>query len=208
MMAYFRGIIGSAAWVTVAAMALSFGARAEEAEDPHAHHHHHEAMAGVRSIAGYTIPAIKLVRDDDKTVLLADEINDGRPVVLNFIYTTCTSICPLSSQILSQLQSKLGSNRDRVHLMSISIDPEQDTPPRLLEYAKKFNAGPSWQHYTGTLAASNAAQKAFDVYRGDKMSHTPVTLIRPAPGDPWLRIDGFATADSLLAELHDLTASR
>ena len=41
--------------------------------------------------------------------------------------------------------------------MSISIDPEQDTPVRLREYAHKYHAGPGWQHYTGTLAASRAA---------------------------------------------------
>ncbi len=192
----------------VAAMALALCAHAEEAEDPHAHHRHHEAMAGVRSTADYHVPPVKLVRDDGKSVSLADEMNDGRAVVLTFIYTTCTSICPLSSQILSQLQSKLGAHRDHVHLMSVSIDPEQDTPPRLKEYAKKFNAGPSWQHYTGTVAASAAVQRAFDVYRGDKMSHTPVTLLRAAPGKPWVRIDGFASADSLLAELHQFMASR
>lgn len=156
----------------------------------------------------YAVPPVKLVRADGKTVSLAEELDDGRPVVMNFIYTTCTSICPLSSQTLSQLQSKLGSLRDKVHLVSISIDPEQDTPARLVEYAKKFRAGPQWQHYTGTVMASTATQRAFDVYRGGKMSHTPVTLLRAAPGKPWVRIDGFATADNLLDELREVVASR
>jgi protein SCO1/2 len=178
-------------------------------EDPHAHHHHHQQeMAGVRSVVDYATPAVKLTRDDGKAVLFTDELNDGRPVVLTFIYTTCTSICPLSSQILSQLQTKLGTEREHVHLMSVSIDPEHDTPARLKDYAKKFSAGPAWQHYTGTVAASTTVQRAFDVYRGDKMSHTPVTLLRPAPGKPWVRIDGFASADSLLTELQQFTASR
>jgi protein SCO1/2 len=106
------------------------------------------------------------------------------------------------------VQQRLGDNRDRVHLMSISIDPEQDTPARLREYAKTFHAGPEWHHYTGTLAASQAAQRAFDVYRGNKMDHAPATLVRPSPGAPWVRINGFATADQLLAELPVLTASR
>ena len=51
-----------------------------------------------------------------------------------------------------QLQEMLGEERNKVHMISISIDPEQDTPTRLREYAKKFGAGPAWQHYTGTLA--------------------------------------------------------
>lgn len=155
-----------------------------------------------RSLSNYVVPALKLVRDDGKQVVLADELNDGRTVVLNFIYTTCTGICPLASHVFSELQHSLGAERERVHLVSISIDPEEDTPSRLRAYARKFDAGPGWQHYTGSVTASKAAQRAFDVYRGDKMAHTPVTFVRTAPGTPWVRLDGFATADMLLKELH------
>jgi protein SCO1/2 len=150
------------------------------------------------STAQYLVPAVRLVRDDGKVISLPEEMNDGRPVVLNFIFTTCSSICPLMSQILAQFDRTLGTDRDRVHLMSISIDPEQDTPVRLREYARKFHAGPEWQHYTGTVEASLAAQRAFNVWRGDKMSHGPVTLVRAAPGEPWLRIEGFITPAELV----------
>ncbi len=187
----------------------AFGADSADAGDAHAHHHMaHSMRQTTRQTAEYVIPEISLVRDDGKTVSLPDELNDGRPVVLNFIYTTCTEICPLVSHTLAQLQDALGADRDRVHLVSISIDPEQDTPARLAIYSRKYNAGPEWQHYSGTLAASIAAQRAFDAYRGDKMNHTPVTFLRSAPGKPWVRIDGFATADELLRELHAMIASR
>jgi protein SCO1/2 len=188
-----------------AALMASFALRAAAADpaaDPHAGRHPPPAATVIRSTANYSVPPIKLVRDDGKSVSLADELNDGRPVVLNFIYTTCSGICPLASHIFSQLQHKLGADRDGVHLVSISIDPEEDTPARLRDYASRYLAGPSWQHYTGTMAASIAAQRVFEVYRGDKMGHTPVTLIRVAPGAPWVRFDGFATADMLLQELH------
>lgn len=177
--------------------------------DAHAAHHpgsieaQPSAPAGVsRTLSNYVVPALKVVRDDGKQVMLTDELNDGRPVVLNFIYTTCSGICPLASHVFSELQHSLGPERDRVHLVSISIDPEEDRPARLRAYARKFEAGPEWQHYTGTVAASVAAQRAFDVYRGDKMGHTPVTFVRTAPGAPWTRFDGFATAEMLLRELH------
>jgi protein SCO1/2 len=127
-------------------------------------------------------------------------LNDGRPVVLNFVYTSCTTICPMSSQVFEQFQDELGGAREAVHLVSISIDPEQDTPARLREYAGRFHALKGWDHYSGTLAASLAVQRAFNAYRGDKMSHIPLTLVRAAPGKPWVRFDGFARADDLLAE--------
>jgi len=160
-----------------------------------------------RSTVNYQTPEVTLVRGDGKRVSLARELDDGRPVLLNFIFTTCSSICPLTSRTLEEFQSKLGSEAVKVHLMSISIDPEQDTPARLTEYAQKFHAGPGWQYYTGTVAASVTAQKAFDVYRGEKMSHTPVTLMRAAPGRPWLRIEGFVTPDELVHDYHNLLVS-
>ena len=160
------------------------------------------------SIREYAVPAVRLVRADGKVVSLPEEMNDGRPVVLNFIFTTCRTICPLMSSVFSQFERRLGAEADKVHLMSISIDPEQDTPARLTEYARKFHAGPEWQHYTGTLDASIKAQRAFDVYRGEKMSHAAVTLMRAAPGKPWLRIEGFVTPDDLVRDYRKLIAAR
>jgi protein SCO1/2 len=158
----------------------------------------------ILSTVNYDIPAISLVRSSGEPVTLTDELNDGRAVMVNFVYTTCPGVCPLSSQVFAGFQRKLGKDRGKVHLVSISIDPEADTPAALTEYAKKFDAGAGWDHYTGSMAASLAAQRAFDVYHGDKMSHTPVTLMRLAPGKPWRRIDGFASADRLLSEYHSL----
>ncbi|EHP42893.1 Sco1/SenC family protein [Cupriavidus basilensis OR16] len=180
-------------------------ARAHDDADPHAHHH---MMRDTHtSTAAYSLPSVTLVRDDGRTVSLKDELDDGRPVVLTFIYTTCTSVCPVISQTLSQLQGELGPNRDKVHMVSISIDPEQDTPSRLREYATKFGAGPEWQHYTGAVAASVATQRAFNVYHEDKMNHRPVVFLRAAPGDSWLRIDGFATADELFLAYQKLVTA-
>jgi protein SCO1/2 len=165
------------------------------------HAHHHIIPPYARRTASYTVPDVTLVRADGRRVQLSDELSDDRAVVLSFIYTSCTTVCPLTSATLADLQDKLGPARDLVHMLSISIDPEFDTPARLREYAARFGAGAAWQHYTGTLAASQRAQRAFDVYRGNKMDHAPVTLVRPQPGDPWVRIDGFATADQLMGEL-------
>ncbi len=199
----------------LAAIAVAIGLAApgvfahddSEGQPTHAHHHH-MAQKITRTTAAYVVPRVTLVRDDGRAVLLTDEMNDGRPVVLTFIYTTCTEVCPLVSHTLAQLQDELGSERDRVHIMSISIDPEEDTPARLAAYARKYGAGPEWQHYSGTLAASIEAQRAFDAYRGEKMDHIPVTFLRAAPGKPWIRIDGFASSDLLLEEIQNMLAAK
>ncbi len=168
-------------------------------------HQHHDVAPGLRrSMADYTLPEAMLVRDDGKRVPLAGELNDGRLVMLNFVFTTCTAICPVTSQVFAETQSRLRGQLERVHMVSISIDPENDTPAQLREYAKRFGAGPQWQHYTGSSAASVAVQKAFATYRGDKMNHQPVTLLRRTAGQPWVRLEGFVSPSELAGEVKAL----
>lgn len=178
--------------------------------DSHAQHHHmiEAPPPVVRSIANYPVPDVALVRADGTRVRLAPELDDGRPVLLDFIYTTCTTICPVLSQTFAEVQKRLGADAGKVKMVSISIDPEEDTPARLTDYSKRLHAGAQWQFYTGTVQASLAAQRAFDAYRGDKMSHTPVTFFRSAPGQPWVRLDGFATPDALVNELRPTVAQK
>ena len=179
------------------------------AGEDHQHHHHHhqqvDARTGpARQVAQYRLPAIDLVRADGATISFPKEIDDGRPVVLNFIYTSCTAICPILSQSFAEFQRKLGPEREQVRMVSISIDPEEDTPRRLSDYAQRFDAGRQWNFYTGSNTASVSLQKAFQAYFGGKMHHRPVTFLRAAPGEPWVRLDGFTSPDELLAEYRRL----
>lgn len=197
-----------AALCAFALIASALGAEPEDVADLHGHHHMMQMMMQTKSLTvDYQVPDVQLVRADGKQVSLAAELNDGRPVVMNFIYTTCNDVCPLSTQTFADLQAKLGNDRDKVHMVSISIDPEQDTPEVLARYAHKYGAKQQWQFYTGTVEASIAVQRAFDAYRGSKMEHNPVTYIRTAPGKPWLRIEGFAKSDELLHGLGNMVTS-
>jgi protein SCO1/2 len=179
------------------------------AANEHAHHGVPKPPSRdlTRTVIDARLPAVQLVRADGHRVGFPSDIDDGRPVFLNFVYTTCTAICPVMTQIFSAFEKQLGADAAKVRLVSVSIDPEQDTPRRLTAYAKQFEAGSGWTFYTGTLEASVAVQKAFGVYRGDKMNHTPLTLIRAAPGRPWVRVDGFVTPDGLLQEYRALATS-
>ena len=155
-------------------------------------------------IANYDVPDVVMVRQDDKKLVFSKELDDGRPVIMNFVFVSCSAICPMLSHVFSKVQNKLDKDGQKVHLISISIDPESDTPATLTEYAKKFAAGSSWDFYTGSREASIALQKAFNVYRGDKMNHTSVILMRAKPGKPWLRVEGFLSPDALISEYRNM----
>jgi len=190
------------------ALVASAGAAVADSSEGHIGAQEERGTAISSSRVTYATPAVRLMRADGKPVSLPGELDDGRPVVMNFIFTTCSSICPLASQTFAEFARELGPDASTVHLVSISVDPEQDTPARLTEYAHKYHAGSEWQFYTGTVDASLSTQRAFDVYRGDKMMHTPVTLLRAAPGQPWLRLEGFVTPNELLHAYRALLAAR
>jgi protein SCO1/2 len=152
------------------------------------------------SSADYLMPDVAVVRQDGKKLSFIKELDDGRPVILNFIFASCSAICPMLTHVFSKVQTKLAKDGKKFHLISISIDPENDTPAKLTEYAKRFEAGPQWDYFTGTIETSIAIQKAFNAYRGDKMNHASVIFMRAAPGKPWLRLDGFVSPDAVIHE--------
>ena len=170
-----------------------------------AHEHHADTGTGAdvglqRSEHNYDLPELKVTRADGRRMSLLDVINDGRPVMLNFIYTSCTAVCPVTSQVFMQVRERLGAERDKLNMVSFSIDPEQDTPHLLTEYAQRFGSAGVWPHYTSSSAAAVEIQRAFGGWRGDKMNHQPTTYLRIARGKPWLRLDGFYSPAALVAE--------
>jgi protein SCO1/2 len=159
-----------------------------------------------RSEHCYKLPDLALVDAGGEQVRLHEVLDPGQPVMLNFIFTTCTTICPVQSAAFRQVQQQLGTEHDQVRMISISIDPEYDTPERLQAYAGRFEAGPQWQFLTGDLAAIVAVQRAFNAYRGNKMSHEPLTLLRASPDTPWVRLDGLVSASDIIREYRQLGA--
>jgi protein SCO1/2 len=140
---------------------------------------------------------IALVDHEGRATTLSRVLDTTKPVLVNFIFTSCTTICPVMSSGFAQLQANLGDARDSVQLVSISIDPETDTVDTLRGYAMKYHAGPSWRLLTGSRASVEAAQRAFGAFRGDKTNHAPVTYIRRSPSAEWESIDGLLSAETL-----------
>ena len=153
-----------------------------------------------RSVKAYQVPDVVLTDFDDRPVRLRELLATNDPVMVNFIFTTCSTICPVTTSVLAEMPVRLGSEGKRLRLISISIDPENDTPLQLKAYARSYQAGERWKFLTGRTADVKNVQMAFESYRGDKMSHEPVTLMRQSSGKSWVRIDGFATPDELVRE--------
>jgi len=94
----------------------------------------------------WSLPDFSLTERSGQTVRLADFA--GKVWVADFFYTTCPGPCPMLSSRLSGVQKSLG-NEPGVRLVSISVDPDKDTPEVLKTYAEKFKAGERWLFLTG-----------------------------------------------------------
>lgn len=175
------------------------------AEDPHAHHRKMmQSDSYKRSMVDYQLPGVELQNKHGNKASFEQFLQHDKTIVLNFIFTSCPTICPVLSAVFSQSQDLFAKEEAHVQLVSISIDPEHDTPSRLLEYANKFNAHDDWQFLTGALSDIVKIQKSFNIYRGNKMNHIPATFILTPHSKQWLRIEGFTNARQLLDEYHRL----
>jgi protein SCO1/2 len=172
------------------------------------HSAHQQMMSAqqryTRVSASYRVPDVSLQNQDGKRIGLAALLSGSEPVALNFIFTTCTTICPVMTATFSRMRKELGPDADGVRMVSISIDPEYDTPTALKEYAGRFNAGPNWSFLTGRFEDIIAVEKAFDAFTGDKTNHRPSTFFRGRGASDWVRIDGLANGSELAKEYREL----
>jgi protein SCO1/2 len=180
-----------------------------KSDDPHAQHSGmmHKQERYVKSSAAYSLPNVPVVNHNGTAENFVDLMAIESPLVLNFIFTSCTTICPVLTATFSQAQQELQAQSAPPAMISISIDPDYDTPTRLSEYAKTFHAGPNWTFLTGSTEDVLEIQKSFDVYRGDKLNHIPVTYLRLNPDSNWIRLEGFTSAGQLVQEYKDLLAA-
>ncbi len=177
--------------------------------DPHAAHRKmvQSSVRYVKSIASYSPPGVSVLDRNGDSLRFLDLMASESPLVLNFIFTSCTTICPVLSATFSQAQSAL-QNQPRPPLMvSLSIDPDYDTPERLKAYARNFHAGSDWMFLTGGKSAMLEIQKSFDAYRGDILNHVPLTFLRASPDATWVRLEGFTSSRQLVQEYESLLAT-
>jgi len=131
-------------------------------------------------------PEFTLISQDGAPVSLADL--RGKVIAVTFIYTLCTQTCPVLTPMMSFVQDRLGSDfGTTVAFVSITVDPERDTPEVLKEYARAFGADlRSWSFLTGPAAAIRDVTRRYGVFasrnaNGD-VDHSFLTSIVDARG--------------------------
>jgi protein SCO1 len=149
----FRGALGvTLAGATLAASPTPSGTEGERRTRPQTPEERRRSR----------FPNIVLQTQDGKAVRFYDDLLKDKTVLINFMYTTCTDDCPLTTANLVQVQNAMGSRLGRDFFMySISVDPEHDTPAVLEEYARKFEVKPGWLFLTGSAEEIQELRRNF-----------------------------------------------
>jgi len=170
---------------------------------------HHSAPAAAPSATKVVLRDAPLLDASGKRVRLAQEVIGARIAVVNFIYTSCTTVCPVSSATFQQLQQKLGARLGKdVVLVSITVDPLRDTPQRLREYAARYEAREGWVWLTGAKPDVDSVLKGLGAYAPRFEDHPAMVLVGDARGGPWTRFFGFPSVDELMARVETTHLAR
>jgi len=157
----------------------------------------------LRSLETYRIPPVVLVDQAGDPVALASVLDGDAPVLVNFLFATCTTTCPVATAVVASMRQTLGPEGGALRILSISIDPAHDTPAVLQAYARRHGIGSGWKLLTGDPGQVRSVLKVFGVSAG-KATHDPLTFLR-APGTAhWIRLTGFPSSAELAREYRQL----
>lgn len=160
------------------------------------------------------IPNMELLNQDGRQVRFLSDVIKDRVAIIDTVFTTCTTICPVMganyARLGKTLKDRLGHD---VIMISVSVDPVNDTPSRLKTWSAKFYKGPGWILLTGPKSQVDTLLKSLGLYTPEPQDHQSSVLIgNQSSGwirasalsspDKWLKIiDGFSTAKTQAIKL-------
>ncbi len=154
-------------------------------------------------------PEFALTKQDGKRLALKEL--RGKALAITFIYASCADTCPLLTAKMAGIQDRLGATfGPQVNFLSITVDPERDTPNVLKRYAEAHKANPAgWAFLTGTTAEIREVAKRYGIYykktpRGD-VDHTFLTSLVDQSGILRVQYMGVKfNPDEMLRDLQSL----
>ena len=167
------------------------------------------ASGRVRSPAEKYFSDVELINQDGQKMRFYSDVLKDKVVVINTFFTTCTGACPPISRNLEKVQEALGDRLGKdAFLISMSVDPETDTPSRLKEYSRRFHARPGWIFLTGKKENVDWALYKLGQHVETKDGHTNIIIIGNEPKGLWKKAFGLAKADELIKMVEDVINDR
>lgn len=148
---------------------------------------------------------VELINQDGQKLHFYSDVLKNKVVIINAFFSTCTSVCPPMNRNLEKVQEALGDRLGKdAFLVSITVDPENDTPTRLKEYSRRFHARPGWIFLTGKKENVDWALYKLGQYVETKGDHSTVIIIGNEPKGLWKKALGLAKSDELIRIVEDV----
>ena len=184
-------------------------------EAPAAHDaHHHAAPAEAKpKAARVTLHDLQLADVDGQTIRFKSEAVGNRIVVVGFIYTSCTTICPVTSAVFADVQQRLIKTLGErfgheVKLITLTVDPATDTSERLKAYAANFGSPAGWLWLTGEKPQVDRVLTGLGAYAADFTRHSGAVLVGDARSGDWMRFYGIPNPSDIVNRVDQLLAAR
>ncbi|HEX5706257.1 MAG TPA: SCO family protein [Pyrinomonadaceae bacterium] len=162
-------------------------------------HTHMTKPAEEPTVAQKYFTDVELLDQNGERRRFYTDVLKGKTVIVNAFFTTCTSVCPPMNRNMEKIQEALGDRVGKdVFLVSITVDPATDTPPRLKEYAEKFHAGKGWIFLTGKKENLDWALYKLGQYVENKEDHKTIFIIGNETTGLWKKAFGMAKPAELV----------
>ena len=168
-----------------------------------------EVSDAVTPTSKINIPDVEVLDQNGRKIHFYTDLVKGQTVAINFIFTTCTTICPPLGATFARVQKELGDKVGRdVRFISISVDPATDTPERLKAWGAKFHAGEGWTFVTGAKPQIDQLLNALGASSARREDHSPTVLIGNDAHGNWTRTYGLANTSQLVQMINDSIAGK
>ena len=151
----------------------------------------------------------RLLDQDGREVRIYTDALRGKIVLISFIYTSCTDICPILMSHLSDVQNSLGDRFGKdVFFVSISVDPVDDTPEELKKYAERYETKPGWTFLTGPKKDVDAVIRRFGEFQEDFEDHSMTFVLGDVKNARWSKMRGDQPPETVMPRILDLMERR
>jgi protein SCO1 len=143
-------------------------------------------------------PNVVLTNQDNKKLRFYDDLLKGKIVVIQFMFSNCERLCPMVTPNLVKVQKELEKQwPKKVHIVSITVDPDHDTPQVLKAYAEKFHVQPGWQFLTGRRADIDQIRRELGLYYPEdtQFEHMNMITIGREPTGQWITMRALNRPD-------------
>jgi protein SCO1/2 len=151
----------------------------------------------------------RLLTQDGREVRFYTDVLQGKVVLISFFYTNCTDICPVLMHNLQDVQDLLGDRFGRdVFFVSISVDPEDDTPEEIEKYSRRYSAKAGWTFLTGKKEDVDRVVQKLGQYSPDFEDHSMLFLLGDVKNARWRKIKGDLPPEAVAPLVFDLLERR